>query len=186
MPLPSQNVERVRVHKRHIAYEGFERIDGLWDIEAHLIDTKDQDFEVPSGVCRGGEALHHLSVRVTIDSAMTIIDVVGSADATPFVGSCERILPDYSKIIGLNLLDSFLKTVKDLFGGVRGCSHVSELLMSLPTAAIQALYGRTKQEDNDQKPFPLDKCHALSSDSEVVQRYFPRWYRNRHSGEGIL
>jgi hypothetical protein len=29
----------------------------------------------------------------------------------------------------------------------------------------------------DQKPFQLDRCHALASTSPVVGRYYPKWYR---------
>jgi len=182
MPLPQHNVERIRMHQRRISFDGFKRNDGLWDIEARLVDTKDQDFNLSSGMRRRGEAIHEIGVRVTIDNTMTVIGVASSADATPFKGSCERILPDYSKIIGLNLFDGFLKTVKEMFGGTRGCTHVSELLMSLPTAALQTFTSEGNITDSDQRPFQLDRCHALSSNSDVVLRYYPRWYRDQNPG----
>lgn len=182
MPLPPPDAERTRKHRRSITFEGFKRGDGLWDIEARLVDVKDQDFHVHSGVRQSGEPIHDISVRVTVDEAMNVVDIVACSDYTPFMGVCEQILPDYRKIIGLNLFKGFLKEIKALFGDTRGCTHLSELLMAVPTAALQTFSGEEKRSEHHKKPFHLDRCHALSTDSEVVRRYYPRWYRNQTPG----
>jgi len=114
MPLPSP-ARRSRKHTRSITFEGFRRDDGLWDIEARLVDVKDQDLTLLSGVRKAGDPVHDISVRVTIDRAMNVVDVVACADYTPFMGVCEQILPDYRQIIGLNLFKGFLKSIKNLF-----------------------------------------------------------------------
>ena len=44
MPLPEAS-KREHLHTRAITYQGFERDDGLWDIEAHMTDTKTYEFE---------------------------------------------------------------------------------------------------------------------------------------------
>lgn len=51
-------------------------------------------------------------------------------DATPFMGTCENIIPDYRKIIGLNLFDGFRQAIKALYGDIHGCTHLNELLMA--------------------------------------------------------
>jgi hypothetical protein len=170
------------MHRRSITFEGFKRGDGLWDIEGRLVDIKDQDIEVSGGVRKRGEPIHDISVRVTIDRAMNVIDIAACSDYTPFAGVCERIIPDYRQVIGLNLFKGFLKTVKTLFGDTRGCAHVSELLMSVPTAAFQTFAGDVKPGEYEKKPFHLDRCHALSTDSEVVRLYYPRWYSGPTQG----
>ena len=43
MPL-TPPADRKPMHTRRIRCEGFSRADGLWDIEAHLIDTKPYDM----------------------------------------------------------------------------------------------------------------------------------------------
>ncbi len=180
MPLPLPSVERKRMHLRSVTLEGFKRVDGLWEIEAHLVDTKDQDYALPSGVVRPGEPVHKMSVRITIDDRFNILEAVASTDAAPYMGACEAIAPDYSIIVGLNLFHGFLKAVKERFGGIHGCAHVTELLMSLPTAALQTYASEVLESGmSEHKPYPLDRCHALVSDSEVVKRYYPRWYRQK-------
>jgi hypothetical protein len=179
MPLPPPRAERRLLHRRSVKMDGFKRADGLWDIEARLVDSKDHPYPMSSGLRQAGEAVHDMSVRVTIDSTMTILEVVACTDAAPYMGACETILPDYSKIVGLNLFRGFLKAVKELFGNTRGCAHVSELLMFLPTVALQTFASEVlDNDDSGAQPFHLDRCHALVLHSETVRRYYPRWYRS--------
>lgn len=178
MPLPVSSAERRRLHQRSIKIDGFKRADGLWDVEARLVDCKDHVYPMSTGTRNPGEPVHEMSVRVTIDSEMNVLGVAASTDASPYPEACGGILPDYSKIIGLNLFHGFLKAVKEMFGGTRGCTHVSELLMFMPTAALQTFASEMFDNDaSDEKPFQLDRCHALVSDSATVRAYYPRWYR---------
>ncbi len=184
MPLPPPAAERMRIHQRTMTFQGFRRNDGLWDIEGRLVDTKDQPFDIQGDIRLPGDAVHDISVRVTIDARMNVLDVAVCLDATPFPGICDTQAPDYREVIGLNLFKGFVKAVKTLFGGTPGCTHATELLMSMPTAAFQAFAGQVKHEDRvdgDQVPFHLDRCHALRLDSEIVRRFYPRWYRSKAS-----
>ncbi len=54
MPLPVPEVERELTHTRRVRYEGYKRADGLWDIEAHLTDSKNHDYRLKTGVRRAG------------------------------------------------------------------------------------------------------------------------------------
>jgi hypothetical protein len=178
MPLSPPSVERTRIHARSVLLDGFKRSDGFWDIEARLTDTKDHDYSLASGLRKQGDAVHDMWVRVTIDAQMGIVDAAACIDAMPYEGYCDRIAPDYSKLIGLNLFHGFRKAVKDLFGKTHGCSHLSEMLMYLPTIALQTFASEVPDNtDSEHKPYQFDKCHALDLHSDVVQRYYPRWYR---------
>jgi len=178
MPLPASTVERELRHTRRTRYEGYKRSDGLWDIEAHLTDVKSHDNPMKAGVRRAGEPIHEMWIRITIDRSLTILDAAASSDWVPYPGGCEAIAPAYRKLIGLNLARGFRKHVKDLFGGVKGCTHLTEMLGGFPTAAIQTFAGETPEERADgRRPFQLDHCHALDTRSETVKRFYPKWYR---------
>jgi hypothetical protein len=184
MPLPVSNVERELRHTRRTRYEGYKRADGLWDIEAHLTDVKSHDNPMKAGVRRAGQPIHEMWIRITIDRAFTILDAAASSDAVPYPGGCETIAPKYRKLIGLNLARGFRKHVKDLFGGVKGCTHLTEMLGGLPTAAIQTFAGEMPEERADgRRPFQLDQCHALETSSETVKRWYPKWYRGKSGGK---
>jgi len=180
MPLPVSEVERELTHTRRVRYEGYKRADGHWDVEAHLLDTKNHDYQLKTGVRRAGQPIHDMWLRVTIDGDFTIRDAQASMDAVPYPGGCEKIPPAYRKLIGLNLLRGFRKRVWELLGSVKGCTHLTEMLSGLPTAAIQTFAGESKEEYEDGvKPFQLDQCHALETSSETVKIWYPKWYKGK-------
>src|SRR3954470_19930602 len=162
MPLSPPSAERERVHVREASYHGYQRVDGLYDVEAFLTDTKDRDLMLLSGLRPAGEPVHDMQVRVTIDRDFTIHAIEAHTDRMPYPGDCDRIHPQYGQLVGTNLVNGFRKRLHDLMGGVRGCTHITELLGYLPTAAVQTLAGLRKREDEGAaKPFQLDRCHAL-------------------------
>jgi len=183
MPLPLSTVERTRMHVRNVQLDGYKRADGWWDIEARLTDRKDHEYPLSAKTVARGEPVHDMWVRVTIDAKMNVLYALAGTDAAPFDELCSSIAPDYSQLVGLNLFNGFRKAVKDRFGDTRGCSHISELLMFLPTAALQTFASDVLDNaDSEHKPFQLDRCHALDSKSEAVRRYYPRWYRDLKTG----
>ena len=177
MPLATPTVTRERLHRRSVTYDGFRRADGLFDIEGHIVDAKDHDFELLSGMRPAREAVHDMWVRVTIDRKYVIHDIEAVTDGMPYPGACDRIGPSYRKLIGANLRLGFRKHLHDVMGGIRGCTHVTELLSYLPTAAVQTFAGLVREDDGDAKPFQLDHCHVLLTTTDTVREYYPKWYR---------
>lgn len=187
MPLPPAAAERQQIHTRNIRFEGFRRNDGLWDIEARISDVKRYDCQLASGTRRAGEPIHEMYIRLTIDEALTVVAATVASDIVPYTGYCEKITPDYqSRLVGLNLTRGFRKAVQARFGGVAGCTHLTELLGQFPTAAIQSFAGYVSNDVDDVhgKPFQLDRCHALDSGDEAVRRYYPRWHAHPEAGGG--
>ncbi len=185
MPLPASAVSRTRIHTRRLVLEGWRRDDGLWDIEGQLTDVKDHDYHLASGIRPEGEPVHDMRVRVTIDRDMNILEAAACSDAVPYPGGCDTIGPAYDQLVGLNLFRGFRRAVGELFDTVQGCSHITELLYSLPTAAIQTFASEMKDNEGatpDAMPWQLDQCHALETTSETVRRYYPRWFRSKKTG----
>ena len=180
MPLPDTKVERELLHTRRVRYEGYRRADGLWDIEAHLTDIKNHDYHLKTGVRRAGQPVHSMWLRLTIDRKLNIVDAAASSEAVPYPGGCETIAPAYRSLIGLNLVRHFRQKANELLGGVRGCTHLTEMLAGMPTAAIQSFAGEMKEEQDDgAKPFQLDQCHALETSTETVRIWYPKWSKGK-------
>ncbi len=177
MPLTTPTVTRERLHRRTVTYHGFRRSDDLFDIEAHLLDTKDQDYLLLSGMRTAGEPIHEMWGRVTIDRSFTIRAIEAVTDAMPYPGDCDRIGPAYGKLVGANLVNGFRKHLHDTMGGVRGCTHLTEMLSYLPTAAVQTFAGLMREDEGERKPLQLDRCHALETSTDNVRRYYPKWHR---------
>jgi hypothetical protein len=180
MPRLEPTVEREPLHRRTIEINGYKRADGLYDIEGHLVDTKSRDFKLAAGVRPAGEPVHGMWLRITVDKQLTIVDAAAAMDAMPYVEHCSRIVPAYKLLVGVVIRAGYHQRLKELLGGVRGCTHVTELAGSLATAAYQTMAGERVQ-DPDTRPFQLDKCHALAVTGPVVGRYYPRWYKGTAS-----
>ncbi|MFO1414441.1 MAG: DUF2889 domain-containing protein [Burkholderiales bacterium] len=165
------------MHTRAVTYDGYKRADGLIDIEAHMTDTKDHDYALLTGVRPAGTPIHEMWVRVTIDMDLTVHDIEAVTESMPYPGACNRITPEYRRLIGANLAMGFRKRLHDDLGHVQGCTHLTEMLSYLPTAAFQTLGGFIPEDDGRTKPFQLDKCHALETSTDTVQRFYPKWYR---------
>ncbi len=178
---------RRHVHTRSIRADIYARDDGLWDVEAELVDTKAREFLLASGVREAGAPIHRMRLVITIDTDLTIVEAEARSIDHPYPGFCATIEPAYRRLVGLNLLKGFKRAVRERLGGVAGCTHLTELTDVLPTAAVQAFAGEVFKNrdvaDDDaatggaQKPFQLDRCHALATDGPAVARYYPRWYR---------
>ena len=176
MPLSAPTSPRQTLHHRDISVRGYKRDDGLFDIEGHLHDTKAVDFNVASGRRQAGESLHSMWLRITIDRTLTIVAAEAATDAMPYVDYCDQITPDYKKLIGLTIRPGFSGRVKQLLGGTSGCTHITDLVGIVATTAFQTIAGQGFQSVGD-KPFQLDRCHALALASPAVARYYPHWYK---------
>jgi len=180
MPL-SQAAPRRLIHTRAIECKGYERDDGLWDIEAHLVDTKTYLHTRRHGgqERQPGEPLHNMWLRLTIDLDMRIHDAEAKTDEGPYP-VCGDIAVNFKSLAGVKIGPGWRREIAARLGGVKGCTHLVELLGPLGTTAFQAT-GRARQAREAgkpllRKPFQLNSCHVYKDDSEAVRERWPEYY----------
>ena len=179
----SPAVEREHIHTRAYDFRGYRRRDGLWDIEGHLTDTKSYGFSSDArGRVEAGEPIHDMWIRITVDDAFKVHDIEVVTVASPY-SVCPAITENYKSIIGATLGAGWRRAVRERVGGTGGCTHQSELLGAIGTAAFQTIYpilARELREGNDpktrQRPALIDSCHAFRSDGAVVRQFWPQHY----------
>lgn len=181
MPLPLPSVARKPLHNRSIRVQSYLREDGLFDLEAELLDDKSYDVVSDrQGLQPAGTPVHHMLLRVTVDAEFNIVAAQAKYDAAPYGEGCTVIEPAYGRLVGLNLMRGFRHEVKARLGRTAGCTHMTELTSVLPTAAVQTMAGLPGRERRDadasRRPFQLDGCHALRVDGPMVRQHYPRWY----------
>jgi len=186
MALPTAAPERQLKHRRSIDVQIYARGQGLWEVDARLVDTKTRDVELAGGVRPAGTPIHEMLLRLVVDEQLNILEAGSDTLWMPYPGHCESHGDAYSRLVGLNLLRGFRQAVNQRLGGVQGCTHLTELSLVLPTAVIQAFAGdviQTRENaDSDQPPFQIDRCHALRAEGEAVRMHYPRWYRPDQAG----
>lgn len=178
MPL-SPPAGRSPVHTRSIECRSYRRDDGLFDIEGHLTDVKSYPFTSEyRGEVKAGEPVHDMWLRLTVDDQMVVRDVEAKTDAGPYA-VCPAINPAFAKLKGLSVGPGWNKKVRELLGGVQGCTHLVDLLGPLGTVTLHTV--RWSSSAPGAKPRapskpPLNICHAWASDGEVVHREYPALY----------
>ena len=189
MPLP-ESAPRKHVHTRTITYKGYEREDGLWDMEAHMTDTKTYKFSNDwRGEMQAGEPLHEMLLRVTIDDDFIIQNVIAVTDNSPFE-MCPEIAPNYKALIGIQMGPGWRKAIRMQVGGIQGCTHLTELLFPMATVAMQTIWPLSRkrkrkeregeaEKRQSRRPLILDTCHAWASDSQVVKQNTPKYYTGK-------
>jgi hypothetical protein len=187
MPLPAQ-VSRRHLHTRTIKCMGYERDDGLFDIEASIVDQKAYDVDEPyRGHRPAGAHVHDMDVRLTLDREMVVRAVEVATNHAPY-DPCPGVAPAYQALVGAKVGAGWRKAVTEAVGRTKGCTHITELLMPMATVAFQTMGSWPKggkvateaQPDQDaRKPYFIDGCRAWASDGPVVKRLFPLHYRGR-------
>ncbi|GJH27024.1 DUF2889 domain-containing protein [Caballeronia novacaledonica] len=180
MPLP-EPLPRRPIHRRVIDMNAYHREDGLYDIEARLVDTKPFDFPLISSPAPlpAGEPLHDLWIRLTVDDAYVVRDIDARSDATPYP-LCKEAESTLRVLVGQRIASGWSSIVKERLRGPAGCTHLMEMLIPMATSALQAIRGvkreGAKNVNPADVPVRLDSCYAYSRGREVIQRFWPQHY----------
>jgi hypothetical protein len=185
----SPPVARKPIHNRTIVCDGYQREDGLWDIEGCLRDTKSYFFKNPwRGGIQPGEAVHEMRTRLTVDETFMVVAVECVSDNGPFP-TCGAIVPNFQRLVGQRIGPGWSKRVKTLVGGVEGCAHHVELICLLATVAFQSMGPLLSKTNKDavadaHPKFVVNSCHIWRADGEMVHNYFPAdWAPDPPTGE---
>jgi len=166
------------IHRRTVECQGFLRADGLWDIEGRLSDSKTHPVTLAEGgTVERGQTYHGMWIRLTLDDAFIVQGVQVSMPDVP-TSQCRGAMPAYQKLLGERVGPGFSRRIKELFGGIGGCVHLTELLLPIATTAFQtipmarSLVAPRTLADVDAyrnaRGALLNTCHALREDSPVA------------------
>jgi hypothetical protein len=183
----SEPAARRLLHRRRVAYDGYAREDGLFDIEVKLLDTRSHRMAFLLGPDRpAGAPLHHMGLRVTIDSGLNIHHVEPLV-ARGYVAECADAALAYRQLKGLNIGRGFVSNIRTLFAGRGGCTHMTELLLPLATVAMQTIWAQQEvgwqrggprpdpHGTTGKRPAFADGCHAFRSDGAVMRAHWPQF-----------
>ncbi len=182
MPL-SDPAPRRLLHLRDIELRGYQRDDGLFDIEARLTDTKSYTFSNEDrGEIRPGTPLHGMLARMTVGDDMVIRRFEAATEFGPYF-ACPAAAPNFSALAGLTVGRGFLRAANERVGGIKGCTHLRELLGQMGTVAFQTLIVVRRPKvsapnavENPKRPALLNSCLAYEDGGEIARRSWPELY----------
>ncbi len=167
---------RSLLHTREVSFQGYAREDGFWDIEAHLKDFKTNPFQTTAKIWEPGEAFHDMWIRVTIDRDFVIKAIEAVMDGQPHA-ECSTAIPPMDALIGAHIGKGWRKTIDNHLGGIKGCTHLRELLANLATAAYQSIPGAFFDPAGEKPPRYLGTCKSWDFNGPVVMRVYPKFYQ---------
>ncbi len=123
--------------------------------------------------------MHHMHVDLEIAyPSLEIVDARVDFEAHPHT-TCTAIIEDYGGLIGLSIARGFTHRVRELFGGPRGCTHTTALLLAMAPVAIQCTWsmragdivrqsgGGPAQREQVMRA-NLNTCHVWAEDGEQI------------------
>ena len=185
MPLSAPGTRKL-LTKRTIVCEGFEREDGLLDVEGRLQDINEYPIENPwRAFLAPGQPAHEMHVRLCIDDKLVIRAVEAHIEAAPYP-FCQAVKPNLERLIGLRITEGFKQRARKLIGHTEGCTHVLTLIEALATVTIRALAGKVRRNGSavlaafgardPNRPPLIDTCYSHARSSPVVKWLYPEHY----------
>jgi hypothetical protein len=188
MPTPDNNATqqgaRRLMHRRAIDCDGYLREDGLWEVEARLVDTKpflqrDQfRGDVPAGT-----PVHDIRLRLAVDDSLIVREAETNMAATPFP-TCIEVEGILQRLVGEQIGRGWRETVRRKIGKLETCTHLAELLGPAVTTLFQTMsYGKRPDGGDSmdghlgtsEPPFFINGCHSWRTDGPIVAKVFPQF-----------
>jgi hypothetical protein len=175
-------VTREELHFRRIDMRGYQRSDGLFEVEGRVTDRKPHDFSPGGGgkEVPANQPIHDMGVRLVFDEQMTVHGVETFMDSMPYL-ECRGGGQALQSLIGLRIGSGWSREVRNRLSGAQSCTHLMEILIPLATTALQSLsvkrHGLPDRLDATGRPVKIDSCYAYGAQRSIVQRRWPEFYR---------
>jgi len=155
-----EQIKGVPVHERRLELRSYPLEDGRLIIEGWLRDERLVDGYHWNGVPRERGVVHWMCIRFLVgDWPLTILDAEGEMPDIPHP-LCSSTLEGIKRAVGIKIVAGYSEEIRRIFGGVRGCNHLTHLMMVMGTAA---LHGYWTQDSRERRPVPrsLEGFEAL-------------------------
>jgi len=133
--------KKEKIHTRVITVNSYEMGDGIIEVEGILTDERyfpsiyySRNQFIDPGI------VHKMTVQ--LDIALPDLEITKAAAVMNEVpmDSCREIEAFVQKLIGLRIKPGFTRKVRALLGGVEGCLHLTNLILTMGSAAMQGFW----------------------------------------------
>jgi hypothetical protein len=181
-PLLPPDPDLQELHTRDYQVRAFKVDDGTILLRGAVRDTKPPGLYIEADPDR--LPIHHMVVELTVAYPSLEITAAEVLFETHPQSMCPDISTTYDQLVGVSIARGFNNRVRELFGGPRGCTHVTALLAAMAPVAIQCNWSMrvARQRELGDPPRPevtpemremyiapnLNTCHVWDEESEFV------------------
>lgn len=173
------------LHERTYSIQVFRRDAGCIVLQGTVHDEK------PPGLYVDDDpeplTMHRMRVELEVDYPALVISRA-EVEFHDFPQTlCPMIADDYDALVGVSITRGFTHRVRELFGGPKGCAHVTALLQAMAPAVVQSTWSMGILNERDapvvdnlaideapsgrRQPPPADSCHVWASGGELVTMF---------------
>jgi hypothetical protein len=150
------------VHERAIEIRSYPLDDGLLLVEGRLKDDQLTPGYRWDGKRRSAGTVHRMCVRILVGEwPLKILDAEAEMEQVPHE-LCPSTEDSVRKIIGVTIAAGFSNEVRKRLGGIRGCAHMTFLVMALGPAAMHGFW-TMKSKTRNPLPKSLEEFSGLSA-----------------------
>jgi hypothetical protein len=168
-----------RIHSRNIAIDCYEMPDGNLFVEASLADERYVPFFLyTANRVHDPGIIHGMTARMTLSVPdLTILDAEADMPNVP-IEECAETRDSIRRLVGMRIRAGFTNEVKQMLGKRAGCQHLTNLIMTMSSGAVQGLWtimSRLSDEGSGLKQhldpeLLLDSCWLWRSDGPLAER----------------
>jgi hypothetical protein len=161
------------VHTREISMRTSDLGDQTILVEGSLIDHRYRPRR--SEASEESELVHHMVIQLKVKGPGMVIEQAEATMPHHPREECPEVLPWIQKLEGLEISPGYSTKVKRTIGGVKGCAHLTSLVIAMGEAAVQGYWTayvaetrKTGLPEQTIKKF-LNTCHLWKEDGPIVK-----------------
>lgn len=153
-----------KIANRTLTIDTFLTEEGRLLASGRLADDRVVPFKAfEGGVVRPG-CFHDLKAELTLTLPdLVIASVKVFFDKAP-VAVCSSVSPIYQGLVGVRVATGYTKAVLTIAGGVRGCSHLTHLLIVMGPAIVQGAFTALAAIDENSRPLVDNEVNGEQMD----------------------
>jgi len=161
------------VHTRDISMRTSDLGDHTILVEGSLIDRRHPPQQ--NEASEKSDPVHHMVVRLKVKGPGMLIERAEATMPHHPREECPEVLPWTRNLEGLEIAPGYSMKVKKAIGGVKGCAHLTSLIIAMGESAVQgywAAYGaearRKGLREQTIKKF-INTCHLWKEDGPIIK-----------------
>jgi len=165
-----------KIHVRSVEVSTYECKEEGIIVEGVLKDERLKQYYLLSGEVHPPGTLHHMIIRMLIGDRLAIKKIEVEMLRTPHA-DCTETINSLKEIEGLNIAPGFSARAKKITGGIKGCSHLTTLLLVMAPAAVQGYWSNIARKPFNDKlsresmeKYLIDTCYTWRKDGPIMKK----------------
>jgi len=165
-----------KVHVRSVEVSTYEcKGEGII-VEGILKDNRLKPYYLITGDSHPPGTIHHMVIRLMVGEHLLIKKIEVEMPSTPHP-DCIETVNSLKEIEGLYIAPGFSAKVKKITGGIKGCTHLTTLLLVMAPAAVQGYWSNMARKPFDGKltresmeKYLTDTCYTWRKDGPLMMK----------------